>query len=53
MAWLHAKGKQWTFDLAFRTHVVANIESVVKRAEALACKVEREEVQSVPFTFVD
>ena len=46
MTWLHAKGKQWTFDLAFRTNVAANIEGIVKRAEVIACKVEREEVKS-------
>lgn len=48
MTWLHAKGKQWTFDLAFRTNVAANTEGVVKRAEILACKAEREEVLSLP-----
>ncbi|KAI6151887.1 hypothetical protein BKA82DRAFT_2906299 [Pisolithus tinctorius] len=42
MTWLHGRGQPWTFDLSFRTNVAANIEGVVKRAEVMACKVERD-----------
>lgn len=41
---MHGKGHPWTFDLTFRTSCAANIEGVVKRAEVMACKVERETV---------
>lgn len=42
MTWLHGRGQPWTFDLSFRTNVTTNIEGVVKRAEVMACKVERD-----------
>ncbi|KAG1820144.1 uncharacterized protein BJ212DRAFT_1266107 [Suillus subaureus] len=46
MTWMHGKGHPWTFDLSFRTSCAANIEGVVKRAEIMACKIERETAQS-------
>lgn len=44
MTWMHGKGHPWTFDVTFRTSCAANIEGVVKRAETMACKIERETV---------
>ncbi|THH28945.1 hypothetical protein EUX98_g5232 [Antrodiella citrinella] len=43
MTWLHGRGKAWTFDVSFRKNVATIIEGVVKKAETLACKVEREQ----------
>lgn len=45
MTWQHGRGKPWTFDLSFRTNVANMIEGVVKRAETMACKPEREQVK--------
>jgi|HubBroStandDraft_1064217.scaffolds.fasta_scaffold1700189_1 transformation/transcription domain-associated protein len=42
--WLHGRGKPWTFDVSYRASVAANIDGVVKRAETMACKLEREQV---------
>jgi len=47
MTWLHGRGKPWTFDLAFRQNVALNTEGVVKRAETMSCKIERDQVGSV------
>lgn len=47
MTWLHGRGQPWTFDISFRTNCAANIEGVVKRAEVMACKLEREQVSDV------
>ena len=47
MTWLHGRGKPWTFDLSFRTNVAENIKGVVKRAETMACKLEREQVRFI------
>lgn len=33
------------FDMTYRAHVAAHIDSVVKKAEIMACKVEREQVR--------
>lgn len=33
----------WAPDLKFRHAVLANLEAVVKRAETMACKIEREQ----------
>ncbi|KAF8640045.1 hypothetical protein AX17_001287 [Amanita inopinata Kibby_2008] len=41
-AWLSMRGRPWTVDLMFRQSVAANIDGVVKRAETMACKTERE-----------
>jgi transformation/transcription domain-associated protein len=38
------RGKTLAFDIAFRKHVAANIDSMVARAELMACKIEREQV---------
>ncbi|KAI0053544.1 FAT-domain-containing protein [Auriscalpium vulgare] len=48
MTWMHGKGKPWTFDLTFRQNVAANIDGVVKRAETVACKIEREQALANP-----
>lgn len=49
MTWLHQhhRGKVPQIDINFRLHVAANIESVVKRAETMACKLEREQVRAI------
>lgn len=44
MTWYHQQRKPWTFDISFRSNVAANIDGVVKRAETMACKAEREQV---------
>jgi len=45
MTWLHGRGQPWTFDLSFRTNVATNIDGVIKRAEVMACKTERDQVR--------
>lgn len=35
----------WTVDLVFRQNVAMNIDGVIKRAETMACKTEREQVR--------
>jgi len=47
MTWLHGRGQPWTFDISFRTNCAANIDGVVKRAEVMACKLERDQVSDV------
>lgn len=44
MNYMQARGKPWNSDISFRHNVAQLTEGVVKRAEALACKVEREQV---------
>ena len=46
MTWLHQhhRGKVPQIDMSFRLNVATNIEGVVKRAETMACKIEREQV---------
>lgn len=39
------RGKPWAVDMLFRQSVAANIDGVVKRAETMACKNERENVR--------
>lgn len=39
------RGKPWAVDMLFRQSVAANIDGVVKRAETMACKTERENVR--------
>lgn len=46
--WLQMRGKTFAFDLAFRKHVAANIDSMVNRAELMACKLEREQAVNNP-----
>jgi transformation/transcription domain-associated protein len=48
MTWLHGRGQPWTFDISFRTNCASNIENVVKRAEVMACKLERDQVSGIP-----
>lgn len=48
MTWLHGRGQPWTFDISFRTNCAANIDGVVKRAEVMACKLERDQVRMTP-----
>ena len=43
---MHQRGKSWKIDFSFRQHVAMNIDGVVKRAETLACKLEREQVRT-------
>ncbi|KAI0335467.1 atypical/PIKK/TRRAP protein kinase [Cubamyces sp. BRFM 1775] len=45
MTWLHQhhRGKVPQIDMSFRLNVATNIEGVVKRAETMACKIEREQ----------
>lgn len=49
MTWLHQhhRGKVPQIDLTFRSQVAQNIDSVVKRAETMACKLEREQVRAI------
>ncbi|KAF9222005.1 FAT-domain-containing protein [Gyrodon lividus] len=47
MTWLHGRGQPWTFDISFRTNCAANIDGVVKRAEVMACKLERDQIGMV------
>ncbi|KAF8339104.1 FAT-domain-containing protein [Cantharellus anzutake] len=42
LTWYSHHGKQPSADIVFRTHVSQNVDVVVKRAEVLACKYERE-----------
>ena len=42
--WFQMRGKALAFDISFRKHVAANIDSMVARAELMACKIEREQV---------
>jgi len=46
--WFQIRGKSPPFDLSFRKNVVACIESIVSRAEQLACKIEREQAVNNP-----
>jgi len=48
ITWLHNQKRPWSFDINFRNTVANAIEGVVKRAEAMACKVEREQAASNP-----
>ncbi|KII95163.1 hypothetical protein PLICRDRAFT_693420 [Plicaturopsis crispa FD-325 SS-3] len=46
MTWLHTRGQPWTFDVSFRANVAACIDGIVKRAETMSCKIEREQALS-------
>jgi len=48
MNYMQARGKPWNSDISFRHNVAQLTEGVVKRAEALACKVEREQAMNNP-----
>lgn len=44
-AWLGARGKPWSAaEPGFRAFVQTNIDHVIRKAEALGCKAERESV---------
>ena len=42
--WLATRGKPYAMDLNFRQQVAMNIDHIVRRAETMACKLEREQV---------
>lgn len=44
-SWMTIRARPWTVDIVFRQSVAANIDGVVKRAETMACKNERENVR--------
>ncbi|EPQ59490.1 hypothetical protein GLOTRDRAFT_136350 [Gloeophyllum trabeum ATCC 11539] len=49
ITWLHLRNKPWNAaDITFRNHVAANIDAIVKKAETMACKVEREQAVQNP-----
>lgn len=53
-SWMGMRGRPWTVDMTFRQCVTNNIDGVVKRAETMACKNEREQVSGtlpiIPFS---
>ncbi|KAI0698576.1 hypothetical protein BC835DRAFT_1541792 [Cytidiella melzeri] len=49
ITWLVMTKRPLVFDLAFRTHVSAHVDSVVKKAEIMACKVEREQAMNLQY----
>jgi hypothetical protein len=44
ITWLQARNRTWTVDLAFRTNVQVNIETIMKRIDTMGCKIEHEQV---------
>jgi len=42
--WMTMRGRPMQIDHVFRQSVSANIDGVVKRAETMACKIERDQV---------
>ncbi|KAG2013625.1 atypical/PIKK/TRRAP protein kinase [Coprinopsis cinerea AmutBmut pab1-1] len=44
-AWMGMRGKPFNIDQIFRQSMIANMDNVVKKAEAMACKLERENSQ--------
>ncbi|KAG6837441.1 hypothetical protein H0H93_009535 [Arthromyces matolae] len=42
-AWMAMRNQPWSTDGIFRQSVAANTEGIVKRAESMACKIEREQ----------
>jgi len=48
IAWLSQRGKPWSLDLHFRQQVAGNIDGVIKRIDALACKLERDQALEAP-----
>ncbi|PCH41022.1 hypothetical protein WOLCODRAFT_151061 [Wolfiporia cocos MD-104 SS10] len=48
MTWLHRQRKPWSFDISFRQMMAITSDAIVKRAETMACKVEREQVLTSP-----
>ena len=47
MTWNAIRQRPSPVDLAFRQHVSQNIDHIIKRAETMACKLEREQVDSI------
>lgn len=47
IAWLNARGRLVQIDSQFRLAVMAHIDNIVKRAENVACKLERDNVRSL------
>ena len=45
MTWMHQHKKGPQIDMAFRAAVSHNIEVIIKRAETMACKLERDQVR--------
>ncbi|KZT26868.1 FAT-domain-containing protein [Neolentinus lepideus HHB14362 ss-1] len=51
ITWLHNRAKGWNAaEIAFRNHVANNITVIVKNAETMACKLEREQAAQNPTT---
>ena len=44
--WLQLRGRPWAIDQNFKNYVTAHIDAIVKRAETMACKLERDSVSS-------
>ncbi|KAG6831589.1 hypothetical protein H0H92_009062 [Tricholoma furcatifolium] len=42
-AWMALRNQPWATDAAFKQSVSSNVDSIVKRAESMACKLEREQ----------
>lgn len=54
ISWMTMQRRPWMVgDAAFRQGVAANIDGVVKRAEVMACKTERENVSLLALVFSD
>ena len=47
LTWYNVHNKTASADIVFRGHVAHNVDAVVKKAEVLACKFERENVSYV------
>jgi transformation/transcription domain-associated protein len=45
--WSQLRGRPWAIDQNFKNYVVAHIEGIVKRAETMACKLERDSAQLI------
>ncbi|KDQ21071.1 hypothetical protein BOTBODRAFT_142417 [Botryobasidium botryosum FD-172 SS1] len=42
LTWYNSHQKQQTNDLVFRDHIAQNVEAIVKKAEILSCRLERD-----------
>jgi transformation/transcription domain-associated protein len=45
--WLTLRQRPWSFDAEFRKYVAAHTDNIVKRAESMACKIERDNVRTI------
>lgn len=43
------RGRPWQVDSDYKKHVAAHTEQIVKRAEIMACKLERDSVSVCVF----